>query len=156
MTSLPFSPALPLQHVQEDRSASSWALQHPAFLGLSLKGQPSPMITALRPEFVTSKDSLQDSLSIGEHAALKSGLVPRLRMLRMVVERLPKHFIPYKQEPSYKLVYYVERLSCGHERTYYPQSGPMSRRRHCSECAVLALPPKKPVSSSQDEQEQAA
>jgi hypothetical protein len=150
------SPALPfLQHVQVDRSASSWALQHPAFLGFQSKGQPCPMLP-LSSFSVTSKDSLQDSLSIGEHAALKSGLLPRLNMLRVVVERLPRHFTPYKHEPSYKLTYYVERLSCGHQRIYYPQAGPMSRRRFCSECAALALPPKKPVTSSPIEQERAA
>jgi len=81
----------------------------------------------------------------------------------------------YTHVPSYKLTYYVERLSCGHEQFYYPQAGPMSRRRHCAECATryttqecgetisvgrkesrIDTDHKKPVSSSQDEQEKAA
>ena len=134
-----FSPALPFSLTLEPQQLSA-----------------IPMASPSRPLFVTTQNFTEQTLTTGDHAALVAGLDQRFRMLRLVVERLPKHFTPYKHEPSYKLTYYVERLSCGHERIYYPQSGPMSRRRHCAECAALALPPKKPVSNSQDERERAA
>jgi len=164
MTSLSFSPTLPLlQHVQVDQSASSWSLQHPAlqyhaFLGLSLlrKGQPSPMnhfekaSSQVFPDSVKLQIFTEQALDSRDHAALVAAVLPRLRMLKLVVERLAKEFTPYKHEPSYKLTYYVERLSCGHEQHYFPQAGPMSRRRHCAECA--SLPPKKlPTSVTTEE-----
>lgn len=82
------------------------------------------------------------------HAALVSSIVPRLRMLRAVIERLPQHFTPYKTAPKYRLTYYIEKLECGHERMYFPQAGPMAKRRHCCVCAsASSLPLKKPSAS---------
>lgn len=110
----------------------------------------TPMSTApkasgqLFPEIVTTQDLSGILPNPVDHASLRAGLVPRLRMLRAVVERLPRHFTPYKTAPQYKLTYYIEKLSCGHKRIYFPQTGPMAKRRHCAECsAVSSLPPRK-------------
>jgi len=85
-----------------------------------------------------------------QHRALVEKVLPRLRTLRAVLERLPKTFTPYPHVPEYRLTYYVERLACGHERIYYPQAGPMTKRRLCPICTEAlqsALPQKKPVCS---------
>jgi hypothetical protein len=70
-------------------------------------------------------------------------------MAALVLERLPKRFIPYKNLPEYQLTYYIEKLACGHEHTHYPQSGPMAKRRHCGACAKLSgvttSKPKRPI-----------
>lgn len=136
-----FPPALPLPQLLPSTRFDPQLLQVRAMTS-------SPKASSqLSPDFVMAENFTQLDTTLLDHAAVKSSVLPRLRMLRAVVERLPKHFTPYKHEPSYKLTYYVERLSCGHERIYYPQAGPMSKRRFCSDCAKSAsLPPKKPCS----------
>ena len=210
LTNPSFSPALPLQQAQEDYSASRWSLQHPAlqyhaFLGLSLlrKGQPSAMNTCekassqLFPYSVKSQIFTEQTLDSRDHVALVAAVVPRLRMLRAVVERLPRHFTPYKhvttildylawaesaeadvwlrddiriawitvsfaaqgyEQPHVAATYQVLGL---HPSKVYAA---ISERRKSilgpefvgHESAMASLPPKKAVSSSQDEQEKAA
>lgn len=116
----------------------------------ALPDDPKPIFP---PENVVTKseqpaDFTNLYLAPEQHAELVRKVHGSLRMLRLVLERIPKHFTPYRQEPGYKLTYYVERLECGHERMYFPQAGPMTRRRHCASCALAAsLPEKKPSSS---------
>lgn len=99
-------------------------------------------------EFVTEQNFPELSLPAVDHAALAQKVTARLRLLRLVLERKPKHFTPYKSEPAYKLTYYLETLECGHQQFYFPQAGPMTKRRHCAKCAFAAsLPEKKPAVS---------
>jgi hypothetical protein len=112
------------------------------------KALPGPDHNRARSEIVTPSEFSNIRLEPEQHAALVQKVSARLRMLRLVVERLPKHFTPYRTEPDYKLTYYVEKLSCGHEHYYFPQAGPMTERRKCAQCALEAtLPEKKPAVS---------
>ncbi len=73
----------------------------------------------------------------------------QLRFLRLVQERIPKHFTPHKHVPEYRLTYYVEKLECGHERFAFSHDC-SAKRRHCGLCAralAVSLPPKKPAVS---------
>lgn len=109
------------------------------------------------PENVKFCDLSDVLLSACEHKALVWKVHARLRLLRLVIERLPQHFTPYKAAPKYQLTYYVEKLECGHERLYFPQAGPLAKRRHCGVCAAAAsLPPKKPCSEIVTEARHAA
>lgn len=111
----------------------------------------------LRSESVTTQDLSAVLPNPVDHASLRAGLVPRLRMLRAVVERLPRHFTPYKTASQYKLTYYIETLSCGHKRFYFPQAGPMAKRRHCAECSAgSSLPPKKSPQAVTERSKEAA
>lgn len=107
---------------------------------------PPPEISC--SDSVTAQNFTQIAPDPEQHAALVQKVHGELRMLRLVIERLPKHFIPYQHWPQYKLTYYVEKLECGHEQFYFPQAGPMSKRRKCAQCAFEAtLPEKKPAVS---------
>ena len=100
-----------------------------------------------RPENGTKLDSLIITPTPEQNVALNA-VRARLRLLRLVVERVPHHFVPYKTEPSYKLTYYTEHLECGHTTLYFPQAGPATKRRNCPTCALKAsLPEKKPSGS---------
>ena len=100
-----------------------------------------------RPDTVTKLDSLIITPTPEQNVALNA-VRARLRLLRLVVERVPHHFVPYKTEPSYKLTYYTEHLECGHTTLYFPQAGPATKRRNCPTCALRAsLPEKKPSGS---------
>ena len=101
----------------------------------------------LHSEFVTAQNFTQISPDPVEHAALLQKVHGKLRMLRLVIDRLPKHFTPFKTEPKYKLTYYVEKLECGHERFAFAHDS-TAKRRHCGVCALAAsLPEKKAVGS---------
>ena len=93
-----------------------------------------------------------------EHAALVRKVHGKLRLLRIVRERIPVTFTPHAHVPMYRLTYYIEKLECGHETIYFPQCGPPTKRRHCGVCALAAsLPEKKPaVSVGVTEQEKQA
>lgn len=118
--------------------------------------QVTPMASSVRSEFVTTSDLSKLTVTQCDTSSLFAGLAPRLRMLRAVVERLPQHFTPYKTASQYRLTYYIEKLSCGHERLYFPQAGPMAKRRRCAECsAVSSLPPKKSPQASTECEEAA-
>ena len=100
-----------------------------------------------RSETVTKLDSLIITPTPEQNAALKV-VRARLRLLRLVVERVPHHFVPFKTEPFYKLTYYTEKLECGHTTLYFPQCGLPTKRRNCPTCALKAsLPAKKPSGS---------
>ena len=88
-----------------------------------------------------------------EHAALVRKVHDRLRLLRLVRERIPVTFTPHAHVPMYRVTYYIEKLECGHETIYFPQCGPPTKKRNCGVCALAAsLPEKKPaVSASADE-----
>jgi len=100
-----------------------------------------------RSETVTSLDSLIITPTPEQNAALKV-VRARLRLLQLVVERIPHHFVPYQTAPFYRLTYYTEKLECGHTTLYFPQCGPPTKRRNCPTCALKAsLPEKKPSGS---------
>ena len=112
----------------------------------------APALSPSAGQSVTKGEQTADFLGLSiapaDHAALVQKVHARARMLRLVLERIPKKFAPYKQEPSYRLTYYTEKLECGHERFYFPQAGPMTKRRHCGVCALArSLPEKKPAAS---------
>ena len=109
-------------------------------------------------DFVTEKSFFDLALSLPDHAALVRKVHGKLRLLRLVVERLPQNFTPYKHVPEYRLTYYIETLECGHKVVSYPQCGPPTKRRNCGVCALAAsLPEKKPaVSVGDSEQEKQA
>jgi len=112
----------------------------------------APALSPSAGQSVTKGEQTADFLGLSiapaDHAALVRKVHGSARMLRLVLERIPKHFTPYKQEPSYRLTYYTEKLECGHERFYFPQAGPMTKRRHCAVCALArSLPEKKPAAS---------
>jgi hypothetical protein len=95
-----------------------------------------------------------------QHAALVAKVLPRLRMLRAVLERLPITFTPYTSEPKYRLTYYRETLECGHVQFAF-QGNAFAKRRACVLCAAaaLAVAPKKPslsVADSNAQQEKQA
>jgi hypothetical protein len=104
---------------------------------------------------VTGENLSSIPIDPSDHARLLEKVMPRLRMLRLVIERLPKTFIPHSSWPAHKLTYYLEKLECGHEKLVfetvaYPKNlPPTAKRRLCSLCqaAALAEVPKKPVSS---------
>ena len=113
----------------------------------------------IRPENVTSLGHLTDIRPDPvEHAALVRKVHGKLRLLRIVRERIPVTFTPHAHVPMYRLTYYIEKLECGHETIYFPQCGPPTKRRNCGVCALAAsLPEKKPaVSVGVTEQEKQA
>ena len=111
-----------------------------------------------RSDSVTVENFSDLALSLPDHAALVRKVHGKLRLLRLVVDRLPQNFTPYKHVPEYRLTYYIETLECGHKTIYFPQCGPPTKRRHCGVCALAAsLPEKKPaVSVGENEQEKQA
>jgi hypothetical protein len=99
-------------------------------------------------ETVTDFDSLTRIRPTPEQNVALKKVRESLRLLRIVLERVPHHFSPYKTEPSYKLTYYTEKLECGHTTLYFPQCGAPTKRRNCPTCALKAsLPGKKPSGS---------
>jgi hypothetical protein len=129
---------------------------------ISKESSPQKHVTQTdetRPEIVTSLGRLTDIRPDPvEHAALVRKVHGKLRLLRLVVERLPQNFTPYAHVPEYRLTYYIETLECGHKVVSYPQCGPPTKRRNCGACALAAsLPEKKPaVSVGDNEQEKQA
>jgi len=111
-----------------------------------------------RSDFVTDQNFRELSATSVDHAALVRKVHGKLRLLRLVVERLPQNFTPYAHVPEYRLTYYIETLECGHKVVSYPQCGPPTKRRHCGVCALArSLPEKKPaVSVGENEQEKQA
>jgi len=112
-----------------------------------------------RSEIVTSLDQFTNIAPDPiEHAALVRKVHGKLRLLRIVRERIPVTFTPHLHVPMYRLTYYIETLECGHKTIYFPQCGPPTKRRHCGVCALAAsLPEKKPaVSVGENEQEKQA
>jgi hypothetical protein len=109
-------------------------------------------------DFVTEKSFPALTLNQPDHAALVRKVHGKLRLLMLVVERLPRDFTPYAHVPEYRLTYYIETLECGHKVVSYPQCGPPTKRRNCGVCALAAsLPEKKPaVSVGVTEQEKQA
>lgn len=109
----------------------------------------SPATTHGCSETVTSFDSLTNITPTREQTVALKKVHDRLRLLRLVLERVPNQFTPHKAEPAYKLTYYTEKLECGHTTLYFPQCGPPTKRRHCPTCALRAsLPEKKPSQSA--------
>lgn len=66
---------------------------------------------------------------------VREKVLSRVRCLQQVIERLPRHFCPYRATPEYKVTYYVETLACGHKVFSFPQAGRQTaKRRNCAEC----------------------
>jgi hypothetical protein len=65
--------------------------------------------------------------------------MPRLRLLKRVIERKPILFYPRpRQEPNYHVIYWREMLECGHTEEHGFPDPAIARRRECKKCTEAA------------------
>ncbi len=81
-----------------------------------------------RAEWWQSEDLLANAYPEVE----RSSPVRIPRLLKLIVARMP-------QAESGRVIYYVEKLECGHEYLSYESIPSSAKRRNCSTCAVAEL-----------------
>jgi hypothetical protein len=117
------------------------------FSGASVS-QSNRTDTATIPTNSGKPTNSQNVGGVAEHAGHDESLppievvrriMPRLRLLKRVIERKPILFYPRpRQEPNYHVIYWREMLECGHTEEHGFPDPAIARRRECKKCTEAA------------------